>query len=577
MLNTIQALPVVDVGQFRRSIALSIAEGVLTALPYGLFLFVVQRMLQPEPELIDIAWVTISIVLILAARTWVTREAMLHTGMLTAVASSGLRERMAGHFMKVPMGFFQQHDPGHLGNSMNRDVEFAESIFSRLFSMLFSTAALLLSVSLLLLMYDWRLALTLLSGLPLAVLVQWWMQRRAKGMSGHWLEQISETNNAIMDWAHGLQAHRLASNGERQLENLRKCIEETQRLSLRHEVYVGLVPVVFMLLSEVGFVLFLLVGVHLYFTGNVELAVFLTFLIAAAKIYRTLSQVAMTIAESRFMEQAALRLLRLLRSDVLGSGDTDACGEGYVRVVDLSFCYPRNGSADSKADAAGQYDLQAISFNAQPGTLTAIVGPSGSGKTTLIHLLARFWVPASGQVLLDEQDSMVFSDHSLYQHLALVSQHTFLMDDTIMANLLMAKPGITEAEAVSACQKACCDNFIKQLPQGYQTQVGEMGSALSGGERQRLALARALLVDAKVILLDEISSALDVENERKIMQMLHELKKDKTLIMIAHQESMVERADQVVFMREGKLEGVDRHEQLLNRDDAYRKHWLKTL
>lgn len=576
MLNIIQALPIPDAGQFRRSIALSIIEGVLTALPYAMFLYVVQLMMTPEAVLMDIAWVAVSIALILVARIWVTREAMLHTGMMTSVACAGLREQLAGHFMQVPMGFFQQHDPGRLGNSMNRDVEFAEGIFSRLFSMLFSTVALLVSVSLILLIYDWRLALALLSGVPLAVLVQWRVQRHANRMSGLWMEQVSETNSAIMDWVHGLRAHRLAGNGERQLAGLRARIEATQRLSLQHEARVGLVPVIFMLLSESGFALFLLVGVHLYFTGEVEMAVFLTFLIAAAKIYRALSQIAMTIAESRFMEQAALRLLQLLRSDVLNHGGQTATGKGFVKVDDICFSYPRNAAKVTElVDTNGHDDLKAISFSAEPGILTAIVGPSGSGKTTLINLLARFWVPNAGQIQFDGQDSMAFSDHTLYQHLALVSQHTFLMDDTIIANLLMARPGLSEAQAIAACQQACCHDFITQLPQGYNTQIGEMGGALSGGERQRLALARALLVDAKVILLDEISSALDVENEHSILQMLHTLKQDRTLIMIAHQETMVEDADQVIFLQSGRQSGCGSHQHLLAICTAYREHWLK--
>ncbi|EPJ48900.1 MAG: hypothetical protein OFPII_03760 [Osedax symbiont Rs1] len=570
MFNTIQSLPVVDASQFRRSIVLSITEGVLTALPYGLFLYVVQ-LLMSEAVLMDIVWVAIAIFIILSARVLATREAVLHTGFMTSVACAGLRERLAGHFMKVPMGFFQQHDAGRLGNSMNRDVELAEGIFSRLFSMLFSTVALLLTVSFILFIYDWRLALALLAGVPLAALVQWRVQRYANRISGRWMEQVSDTNGAIMDWVQGLREHRLAGNGERQLAGLRERIEKTQRLSLQHEARVGLVPVIFMLLSESGFAFFLLVGVHLYFSGDVELAVFLTFLIAAARIYRGLSQIAMTIAESRFMEQAALRLLQLLRSETLNSGNAVINGSAEVKVVDVSFSYPR-----MNAVAAEQDDLKGINFSARPGTLTAIVGPSGSGKTTLINLLARFWVPGNGQILFDDQDIMAFDDQSLYQHLALVSQHTFLMDDSILSNLLMARPGITEADVIVACQKACCHNFIEQLPQGYNTQIGEMGGALSGGERQRLSLARALLVDAKVILLDEISSALDVENEHNILKMLHKLKRGRTLIMIAHQETMVEGADQVLFLQNGRQSGCANHQKLLSESADYRKHWLKS-
>ena len=573
MFNTMQALPVIDPVQLRRSIVLSIVEGLLTGLPYVLFLYLVQTLIAPQPAVADVAVITLAIGLILLLRIWVTRLTLIHTGMMTSVTCAQLRGKLAAHFLKVPMGFFQQYDLGHLSNSMNRDVEFAEGIFSHLFSTLFATVSLLLLVSCILFFYDWRLTLAMLAGVPLAVWLQWWVQRRINPVSAQWLDAVSDTNGAIMDWVLGFKAHRLAGNSEQQLEGLRRRIRDTQNLSLQHEAKVGLAPVIFMLLSESGFALFLLLGVHLYFTGQVELAVFLTFLIVSVKVYRALSQIAMTMAQSRFMEHAALRLLKLLNSKTFKSGDRGANGPGAITVKDLCFRYAGTSAEESSGDHTKD-NLHNISFNARPGMLTAIVGPSGAGKTTLINMLARFWPQDSGEILLDGQAIDSFPDRSLYQHLSLVSQHTFLLDDTIMANMLMARPGITEADVVDACKRAFCHDFIQQLPQGYDTHIGEMGGALSGGERQRIALARALLVDAKIILLDEISSALDVENEHNILQMLHQLKEDRTLIMIAHQEMLVKDADQVLFLKQGELAGQGSHRTLLEQNAKYREHWL---
>jgi len=573
MLNTMRALPIVDPEHMRRSIALSIAEGVLAGLPYALFIFLVQALIAPQPAISDVVGTALAIAVVLLLRVLVTRKALVHTGMMTSVTCAQLRGKLASHFLKVPMGFFQQYDLGHLVNSMNKDVEFAEGVFSHLFSMLFTTVALLLVVSIGLFFYEWRLALAMLAGFPIAALLQWRVQRYTNKMSAKWLQTVSDTNSAIMDWVQGLKAHRLAGNGERQLAGLRQRIQDTQELSLQHEAKVGLLPVVFILLCESGFALFLFMGVYLYFSSQIELAVLLTFLISSVKIYRALSQIAMAMAESRFMEQAALRLLKLLRTDTIVSGKSEASGPGKVEVQNLCFRYPSESEDETAKNSKN--NLENISFTAKPGSFTAVVGPSGSGKTTLINLLARFWPQKSGEILLDGEAINCFSDPGLYRHLALVSQHTFLVDGTIMENMLMAREGVTEEDVFLACERAYCHDFITQLPKGYSSPIGEMGGALSGGERQRLSLARALLVNANIILLDEISSALDVENEYKILQMLHQLKKDKTLIMIAHQEALVQDADQVLFLKQGRLTASGLHNQLLQGNAEYRAHWLR--
>lgn len=569
MLNTLRALPVFNRCDLTKSVLLSVGEGICMGLPYALFINIVQQLLHPVPDTAIIQLSVAAMTVILAIRVWITRLAMEHTGMMTYNTCASLREKLASHFFRVPMGFFQQHDSGQLSHSMNKDVEFTESIFSHYFSQFVAAVSLFGLITVLLFCYDWRLAASMLVGVPPAVVMQAWLKRRGNKLSGEYLDCLGQTNHAIMDWILGIREQRISGYGEKQFAKLQTQITHARTTSIKHELAVGMIPMLFIILSEAGFMLFLLIGLHLYFTNEVELAVFLVFIIASARIYRTLSQLAMTMAESRFMEQAAVRLSALLSTTELKTEERHVSLSGLIAVSNLSFRYP----VISDRTPAQHKVLNNISFSARPGTLTAIVGPSGSGKSTLLHLLARYWEAEHGQISFDGTPISALSDTSLYQQLALVSQEIYLIDDTVMNNLRLARADASNEEIITACQQAQCHEFISQLPQGYDTPIGESGGALSGGERQRLALARALLSQAKIILLDEISSALDVQNEHALMGLFDQLKQCTTLIMIAHRESMVTNADNILFLSDGTILQQGQHAELLASSKDYRQLW----
>ncbi|MEJ2765111.1 ABC transporter ATP-binding protein [Photobacterium sp. MCCC 1A19761] len=563
MLSLLRDLPVFATRDLTKSVSLAMLEGICLGLPYGLFIHLVQQLVNGNPDASTILMTTLAIATILLFRAFITRMSIVHTGTITYTTCAALRESLAGHFFKVPLGFFEQHDSGRLSQSMNKDVEFTESIFSHHFAQVIASISLLVTVAVCLLIYDWRLAVSLLAGVPIAVLLQVTMRHQANRVSQNLLQQIATNNRSIMDWILGIRDIKQSGNGAALFPKLQATIEKTRQTSLRHEIRVGLVPVLFILFSEAGFLVFLLVGLDLYFSQHVELSVFLVFLIASVRIYRSLTQVALTMAESRFMQQAAKRITALLDSDPIQTDEQDIAIQGTVSVRHLSFRYP----------GRAQPVLEQINFEARPGTLTAIVGPSGSGKSTLLHLLARFWQVERDQIQYDGHSIHAFSDAALYRQVALVSQDIHLLDDTVFNNLSLVRPELTKDEIYRACHMAQCHDFICQLPQGYDTQIGEAGGAISGGEKQRIALARAILSDARVILLDEISAALDVRNEAALLNLLAELKQDKTLISISHRESMVTHADQVIYLVHGQQEGAATHQQLLAQRPDYRQFW----
>ncbi len=563
MLNTLRDLPVFEPRDLIKSIMLATLEGICMGLPYGLFVQLVRELVNRQPNYTLIIAVSCAIALVMLIRVWVTRQNTMHTGTMTYKTCATLRERLAHHFFKVPLGFFERHNSGQLSQSMNKDVEFTETIFSHHFSQFIASVSLLLTVSGCLAIYDWRLALCLLSGLPIALTIQAVMKRKANQFSESFLQGVATTNNAIMDWILGIRAIKQSGQGNNLFPKLEQQIQHTQKASIRHEIAVGIVPMLFILFSEMGFLVLLLIGLQLYLTQQVELTVFIVFLITSVRLYRALAQIALTMAEARFMQQAAKRITTLLATPTMRTKEQNLPIQGHIAVNDVTFRY----SPESPKV------LDAISFTAVPGTLTALVGPSGSGKSTLLHLLARFWQVDDHKITFDGHSINAFSDASLYQQVALVSQDIHLIDDTILNNLKMVHQGLSEASIHNACQQAQCHDFIMQLPNGYDTLVGEAGDALSGGEKQRIALARALLSEAKIILLDEISAALDVRNEAALLTLLEQLKQSKTLISISHRESMVIHADNVVYLVNGLLKGTGHHEMLLQESKNYQDFW----
>ena len=563
MINTLREFPIFKKNELIICALLSVIEGLCICLPYGILLGVIEVLTQPTIDLLWLGQLMLPIILILVVRTYVTQQSIVKTTSMSYGNCSTLRTRIAEHLFRVPMGFFYQGNTGDIHQLINKGVAFTENVFAHFFSQLIVYITIIVTMTISFFFLDWRLAVCLLAGVPIAVIGQVILRKGADKMSAKILASIKANNNGSMDWVYGIREHKLSGNGEKQLEQLEKQIRETQKVSLQHEVRAAIIPLLFIVLPEIGFALFIWVSLNFYFQSTLSFSVFTVFLIASVRLYSSLAQLSISLAESRFMKHAIIKVKHLLEVKKLRIGSHDVTVSGDVSVKKLNFTYENTVKAQ----------LKNIDFTAHKGTLTAIVGSSGAGKTTLLHVLARLWPVQTNSILLDDISLEEFNDHSLYRQLALVSQDIQLFDDTVMNNLLMMKEGLTEEAVYNACRDAHCDDFIRLLPEGYNTNLGEAGNLLSGGERQRLALARALLLDAKILLLDEISSALDVKNEKHILSLLHILKKEKTLIMIAHRESLVREADQVIMLNNGEQCARGTHAYLLKTNPRYYSLW----
>ena len=336
-------------------------------------------------------------------------------------------------------------------------------------------------------------------------------------------------------------------------------MEESERIHLKTEILQGL-PI---LAAGVGLRLTLglvvLVGSYLLAQGRLPLLYFLGYLLATIKIIDGMEGLYMNVAEILYIDSAVKRI-KELHTASKQAGREQELKNFDIELVDVGFAY--------KLD---QPVLQKVSFTAKQNEITALVGPSGCGKTSLLRLISRLYDYQEGHIYIDGQELQDISTQSLFDSISIVFQDVILFDASVLENIRLGRPTATDEEVKEAARMANCQGFIKQLAQGYDSLIAENGAKLSGGERQRISIARALLKQAPIVILDEITSSLDIENEKLIQESLSLLLKDKTVIIISHRLKSVENADKIVVLKDGQVDGIGRHDELLQVSSVYQE------
>ena len=411
-----------------------------------------------------------------------------------------------------------------------------------------------------LLIFDWRLAIACLWGVPVAFILLFGSRKLSKKYSYKAKGKGLDVADGIQETIENVREIRATNQEDRYLKELNKKVDDFEKTMIRTELVTGLFVNGASVIMRLGVATTILVGAKLIMSGQIDFILLFMFLLVITRIYAPFDQSLALIAEVFISEVSAERMEQIADAPAAGGSEVFAPRGHDIEFRDVRFAYDEEPV------------LNGVTFTAKEGEVTALVGPSGSGKSTCARLAARLWDIDSGSIEVGGVDIKTVDSEVLLRDYSMVFQDVVLFDDTVMENIRLGRYGAGDEDVLAAARAANCDEFVNKLPAGYETPIGENGARLSGGERQRISIARALLKDAPIVLLDEATASLDVENETKVQEALSRLLAGKTVLVIAHRMRTVEAADKIVVLDKGVVAEQGAPEELLEKEDGIFRH-----
>ncbi len=473
------------------------------------------------------------------------------------------RIEIAEHLRYLPMGYFNENSLGEITSVTTNTMESVGDVATRAVMMVFQG---LLDTSLIIVMlffFDWRIALVALAGFGLFEFVNLFMRVAVKNISADKIRDDAAEIGKVLEYIQGIaevKAYNLVGKRSRELNEV---INRRKKTLVKMEMRCIPVSNIQSLVAKLSGVAMMITALYFYLAGTMALADCATMLVCSFMLFNALEAGGNYSALLRTIDLGvtkASKILALPTMDIEGKEmlkQVQHDNASLIQASKVDFAYDKRKIIDN------------ISLSIPEHSTTAIVGPSGGGKTTFCHLLARFWDVDKGSVTLDGKDVRDYSMDNLMKNYSFVFQNVYLFHDTIANNIRFGQPEAPMEKVIAAAKKACCHDFISQLPDGYDTVIGEGGASLSGGERQRISIARAIMKDSPIIILDEATANVDPENERDLMKAIEELTREKTVIMIAHRLKTVRNADQIVVIDKGRIAEQGKHEELVAKGGIY--------
>lgn len=546
----------------------SIAEGLFTAAPYPLLYLLLTEVFAGSVTPVRALGYGLAMVACVALRIGAGRIGMplVFSGAYAMMGEARLR--IADHLRKLPLGWFGKQRGGDLSARLTSDLELIEHLWSHFLGVFVSGLAMPAFLVLFLCWIDGRLALVVLAGIPLALLALAWTQRVAAHPGTRMIAASAAAQSALLEYVQGIAVIRGFGRFGEIWKRLEVVLGEHHDALLAVEAKPAPWLAAYGFLLEIGYVSLVLAGAWWLADGTLEASTLLVFLVLALPVYRQLFEVGLSTMMLRFARRALGRIEGVLYEAALPEPAQPKIPQDHGIVFDkVRFAYEhREGAA---------LVLDGVSCEIQADRLTAIVGPSGAGKTTLVHLIARLWDPDAGAIRLGGVDLREIGADQLHRHVAMVFQDVLLFSGTVLENLRIGKPGASRKDAIGAARRAQAHDFIEALPQGYDTMLDEGGASLSGGERQRISIARALLKDAPILLLDEATASVDPSAEAEIQRAIAELARGRTVVVIAHRLKNVRYADHTLVLDEGRLVEQGTHSELLSHGGLYSRLWAR--
>lgn len=541
-----------------KSVAVSFLNALFHMLEVSAVYFIIVALTDGETSSRP-AWIALGFML----------ASVIGNGVTTSI--SRMRQTHAGYFMaanerikignllkSVPMGFFNENSLGEvtgvcttvLGNIETMVPMVLVNILSGLVGTVVFTAMILI--------FDWRIGLIAAGGIVLYCVILSSMERKSAAIAPDVQKSQTALTSAVLEYVQGMsvvKSFNLSGKGDQKMQDM---LEYNRKSNLGMEQLLTPYSILQELVLQIAGIEMMFAAILLWIQGTMPVANALMSIVMSFLVFGQIKLFGMGITMLRLAASSIDRTLETERMEQMDEGGKTLMPDSHdIAFEDVHFSYENREI------------LHGISVTLPDKTTTAVIGPSGSGKTTLCNLIARFWDVDSGSVKIGGQDVRGYTLESLMDQISMVFQNVYLFADTIENNIKFGNPDATHEEVVKAAKKACCDDFIEALPDGYQTVIGEGGASLSGGEKQRISIARAMLKDAPIVILDEATANVDPENEDRLQKAIEALTRDKTIIMIAHRLKTVRNADQILVIDGGQIVQQGRHEDLIGQKGIY--------
>ena len=497
--------------------------------------------------------VVMMIVMFLIARWDYVR---LYTNVYNESANS--RIDLAERLKKLPLSYFGKRDLADLAETMMNDMNLYETIFSHAVPHIYATAISTSVIALMLIIYNWKLAFAALWVIPISLLIIFLSRESQKKIVQKWIDDNRKVFDDLQEKIEQIEQIKSYNLEERMLNDFFKKLNMSTKQKTKGEIVAGILIGIATAILKLGIISVAVIGVNMLMTGEVSVLVYIVFLMLTTSIYLPIEGI-ISFMSMIVMLDAVVGRIKEIKTMPIQEGKKSM----EIKNYDIEFKDVYFGYDDYSV-------INGVSFTAKQGEITALIGSSGSGKTTLTKLAARFWDIDRGKILIGGEDISKVDPETLLKNFSIVFQDVTLFNSSIKDNIKIGKKDATDEEIMRAAKIAKCYEFINKMPEGIDTLIGENGQRLSGGERQRISIARAILKDAPIILLDEATASLDVENESLIQEALSELIKEKTVIVIAHRLSTIRNANKIVLLNAGKIEAVGTDDELCKTSEFYK-------
>ncbi len=562
-LKELFALTDKGASDLKKATAASAVANISLMLPIWLMILVVIELTNPifgNPTNEMNVYLYTSAALLLLGLIYVAHHIQYNECYVSAYEESANRRiTLAESLRKLPLSFFGKRDLADLTSTLMGDATALETTFSHTVPQLLGSILSLVIIGIFMFVFDWKMAIALLAALPISMLLLFGTKRIQDNLSRKSIKATVNSSDTIQECLEGIKVVKGYNMDNKMLNDLDDRFDKVYKAQIKGELVTGIFVSASQLVLRIGIALVVIVGTYLLSNGQIDIIKLILFLLVASRLYDPLSTAMMHIAE---IFNAGVRIERMkeINEYPVQGGSSEYEPKGYDIVFDdVAFSYNDNEV------------LHGVSFTAKQGEVTALVGPSGSGKSTITKLAARFWDVNRGSIKIGGTDVNSVEPEALLQSYAIVFQDVVLFNDTVMNNIRIGKKDATDEEVMKAAKNAQCEDFINKLSNGYNTVIGENGYTLSGGERQRISIARALLKDAPVILLDEATASLDAGNETKIQEAISNLIRNKTVVVVAHRLRTIVGADKIVVLQDGNIVEEGTHEEMVKEDGLYKR------